>query len=89
MIWLYGQNCFLNFSLFGTHVRERFQVHAINLSVAIWVEFLPYLALPPMTGFLWPPILMIPAAGFKENKQELTEYSSIKMATGVMYRTYK
>ncbi|UIJ38312.1 efflux RND transporter permease subunit [Desulfobaculum bizertense] len=40
MIWLYGQDWFLNFSLFGSNMRELFQVHPINLSVAIWVGFL-------------------------------------------------
>ena len=40
LLWLYGQPWFLNFSLFGTGMRELFQVHAINLSVAVWVGFL-------------------------------------------------
>lgn len=40
MIWLYGQEWFLNFSVFGTHMRDLFQMHQINLSVAIWVGFL-------------------------------------------------
>ncbi|WP_084539331.1 efflux RND transporter permease subunit [Halodesulfovibrio marinisediminis] len=40
MIWLYGQDWFLNFSVMGTHMRDLFQVHPINLSVAIWVGFL-------------------------------------------------
>lgn len=40
MIWLYGQDWFLNFSVFGTEMRTLFQVHPINLSVAIWVGFL-------------------------------------------------
>jgi copper/silver efflux system protein len=40
MIWLYGQPWFLDFSLFGTSMRELFQVHSINLSVAVWVGFL-------------------------------------------------
>jgi len=40
MIWLYAQDWFLNFSLFGVNMRELFQVHPINLSVAIWVGFL-------------------------------------------------
>ena len=30
----------MNFSLFGTNMRDLFQVHTINLSVAIWVGFL-------------------------------------------------
>lgn len=40
LIWFYGQDWFLNFHLFGVNVRDLFQVHAINLSVAIWVGFL-------------------------------------------------
>jgi len=40
MIWLYGQDWFLNFDVFGTNMRELFGVHTINLSVAIWVGFL-------------------------------------------------
>ena len=40
MIGLYGQPWFLNFSVFGTNLRELFQVHPINLSVAIWVGFI-------------------------------------------------
>ncbi len=40
MIWLYAQPWFLDWSVFGTNLRELFQVHSINLSVAIWVGFL-------------------------------------------------
>ncbi len=40
MIWLYGQDWFLNFDVFGVNMRELFGVHTINLSVAIWVGFL-------------------------------------------------
>ncbi len=40
MIWLYAQPWFLNFSVFGMNMRHLFQVHPINLSVAIWVGFL-------------------------------------------------
>ncbi|HPO91807.1 MAG TPA: efflux RND transporter permease subunit, partial [Victivallales bacterium] len=40
MIWLYGQDWFLNFSVFGKNLREIFQMHQVNLSVAIWVGFL-------------------------------------------------
>jgi len=40
MIWLYGQPWFLDFSVFNTDMRQLFQVHPINLSVAIWVGFL-------------------------------------------------
>jgi hypothetical protein len=40
LIWLYAQDWFLNFSIFGTNMRDLFQVHPINLSVAVWVGFL-------------------------------------------------
>jgi len=40
MIWCYAQPWFLDFSIFGTSMRTLFQVHPINLSVAIWVGFL-------------------------------------------------
>jgi Cu(I)/Ag(I) efflux system membrane protein CusA/SilA len=40
LIWLYGQPWFLDFEVFGVSMRNLFQVHPINLSVAIWVGFL-------------------------------------------------
>jgi Cu(I)/Ag(I) efflux system membrane protein CusA/SilA len=40
LLWLYGQPWFLDFWFLGVHMRELFQVHPINLSVAIWVGFL-------------------------------------------------
>jgi Cu(I)/Ag(I) efflux system membrane protein CusA/SilA len=40
MLWLYGQNWFLNFSLFGSNLHDLFQIHPVNLSVAVWVGFL-------------------------------------------------
>jgi len=40
MLWLYGQDWFLNISLFGENLRDLFQVHNYNLSVAVWVGFL-------------------------------------------------
>lgn len=40
MMWLYGQGWFLNFSVFGQNLRELFQMHPINLSVAVWVGFI-------------------------------------------------
>lgn len=40
LIWLYAQPWFLDFSLFEVNMRELFNIHQINLSVAIWVGFL-------------------------------------------------
>ena len=40
MIWLYGQDWFLNFNLFGENMRDLFNMKTINLSVAVWVGFI-------------------------------------------------
>jgi Cu(I)/Ag(I) efflux system membrane protein CusA/SilA len=40
MLWLYAQPWFLDFLVFGTDMQSLFQIHPINLSVAIWVGFL-------------------------------------------------
>ncbi len=40
MVWLYSQPWFLNFSVFGTDMQSFFQIHPINLSIAVWVGFL-------------------------------------------------
>jgi Cu(I)/Ag(I) efflux system membrane protein CusA/SilA len=40
LVWLYAQPWYMNFSLFGVNMRQLFQVHPVNLSVAVWVGFL-------------------------------------------------
>jgi Cu(I)/Ag(I) efflux system membrane protein CusA/SilA len=40
MLWFYGQDWFLNFSILGVDLRELFQIRSYNLSVAVWVGFL-------------------------------------------------
>jgi len=40
MLWLYGQDWFMNFNFAGTNMRDLFQMHTINISVAVWVGFL-------------------------------------------------
>ncbi len=40
LIWLYAQPWYMNFSVFSVNMQELFQVHPINLSVAVWVGFL-------------------------------------------------
>jgi len=40
MLHLYAQDWFLNFAVFGVNLRELFNLHPINLSVAVWVGFL-------------------------------------------------
>lgn len=52
MIWLYGQGWFMDFELFGTNIRELFQMHPINLSVAVWVGFLALFGVATDDGVL-------------------------------------
>jgi len=52
LIWLSGQSWFLDFHLFGTAMRELFQVHPINLSVAVWVGFLALFGIATDDGVL-------------------------------------
>jgi len=52
MIWLYGQPWFMDFSVFGVGMRELFQVHPINLSVAIWVGFLALFGIASDNGVI-------------------------------------
>ena len=40
LLSLYGQPWFLDFAVFGVSMRGLFQVHPVNLSVAVWVGFL-------------------------------------------------
>ncbi len=52
MIWLYAQDWFLNFEVFGSSMRGLFQAHTINLSVAIWVGFLALFGIASDNGVL-------------------------------------
>lgn len=52
MIWLYGEPWFLDFTVFGTNMRDLFQIHPINLSVAIWVGFLALFGIASDNGVL-------------------------------------
>ncbi|HYQ58626.1 MAG TPA: efflux RND transporter permease subunit, partial [Draconibacterium sp.] len=52
MIWLYGQGWFMDFSVFGTNFRDLFQMHTINLSVAVWVGFIALFGIATDDGVL-------------------------------------
>jgi copper/silver efflux system protein len=52
LIWFYAQPWFLNFSVFGVSMRELFQVHTINLSVAVWVGFLALFGIASDNGVI-------------------------------------
>ncbi|MCJ7525754.1 MAG: efflux RND transporter permease subunit [Candidatus Aminicenantes bacterium] len=52
MLWLYGQSWFLDFSVFGVNMQNLFQIHPINLSVAVWVGFLALFGIASDNGVI-------------------------------------
>jgi len=52
MIWFYAQPWFFDFSFFGVNIRQLFQMHPINLSVAVWVGFLALFGIASDNGVI-------------------------------------
>ncbi len=52
LIWLYGRPWFMDFNVFGVSMRELFQIHTVNLSVAVWVGFLALFGIASDNGVI-------------------------------------
>ncbi|MHC5123947.1 MAG: efflux RND transporter permease subunit [Planctomycetota bacterium] len=52
LLWLYGQGWFMNVSLLGVNLRQLFNIHTYNLSVAVWVGFLALFGIATDDGVL-------------------------------------
>jgi len=52
VLWLYGQDWFLNFEILNVHLQNLFQIKPINLSVAVWVGFIALFGIATDDGVL-------------------------------------
>lgn len=52
LLWLYGQPWFMNFSIAGENMRDLFQMHPVNLSIAVWVGFIALFGIATDDGVL-------------------------------------
>lgn len=52
LLWLYGEPWFMNFSVGDMNMRDLFQMHPINLSIAVWVGFIALFGIATDDGVL-------------------------------------
>ncbi len=52
LLWLYGEPWFMNFTVSGVNLRDMFQMHPINLSIAVWVGFIALFGIATNDGVL-------------------------------------
>lgn len=83
MIGLYDTSWFLNFEVFGTNLRDLFQIQTINLSVAVWVGFLALFGIATDDGVLVATFLQ---DSFRRNKPTTPEEINDAVVEGGLRR---
>ncbi|MDP3920746.1 MAG: efflux RND transporter permease subunit [Candidatus Omnitrophota bacterium] len=76
MLWLYGQSWFFDFYVFGVYMRDLFQIHPINLSVAVWVGFLALFGIATDDG-----VIMATYLDQTFNRSEIKTIQEARQAT--------
>ncbi|MDD5134313.1 MAG: efflux RND transporter permease subunit [Phycisphaerae bacterium] len=71
MIWFYAQPWFLDFNVFGVNMQQLFQIHPINLSVAVWVGFLALFGIASDDGVVMGTYL---EQSFRNHKHDTIEH---------------
>ncbi|EGJ72195.1 acriflavin resistance protein [Bacteroides coprosuis DSM 18011] len=52
LLWLYGEPWFMNFTIGDMNMRDLFQMHPINLSIAVWVGFIALFGISTNDGVI-------------------------------------
>ncbi|MCH7535051.1 MAG: efflux RND transporter permease subunit, partial [Bacteroidetes bacterium] len=81
LMWLYGQDWFMNFSIFGTNLHQLFQMKTIHLSIAVWVGFLALFGIATDAGVLLATYLR--QSFKKHNPQSVHEVRTAVMEAGM------
>jgi len=74
MLWLYAQPWFMDFEMFGTNIRELFQMKSFNMSVAVWVGFIALFGIATDDGVVMATYIKQNFQGAKpKTKEEIRE----------------
>lgn len=81
MLWLYAQPWWFDFDVLGRNMRDLFQFHPVNLSVAVWVGFLALFGIAEDDGVI---IATYVRQSLKERKPEsIAEVRRAVLAAGL------
>jgi copper/silver efflux system protein len=81
LLWLYGQPWFLDFPILGSGLRDLFQIHPVNLSVAVWVGFLALFGIATDDGVLMATYLDLKFARSRPQNRQAVRAATVAAAT--------